>query len=118
MKNRSLDISADGPSKQPTPYSFRVPKPGEVDPYFGAARTFWNERILPTPENGFRPPIRSISDRKKGAIRGVRFIIYESALAYFQKLEAEQNAAEIRCSAACLSQPETMLEQAAAHDSH
>jgi hypothetical protein len=113
VRHGDSDTSIDGPRKQSVPYSFRLPKPGAVDPYFGAARTFWNQRILATRENGFRPPIRSISDRKKGAVRGVRFIIFESALAYFRQLEAQQNAPESGRSDPCELQPETKLDRGA-----
>lgn len=73
------------------PILFRLPKPGSHDPFFGGGRSFWNERILPTQANSFNPPIKSIVDRKKGAVRGVRFIVFESALAFFARLAAQQN---------------------------
>ena len=74
------------------PYSFRLPKPKTTDPIFGGSRTFWNQLILPTPGNGYRPPVKSVSTKKPGAVRGIRFILTESALAWFKKLEAVQNS--------------------------
>ena len=65
---------------------FRLPRNGEVDPYFGANRSFWNERILPTHRNNYAPPINSIVDRKPGAKTGCRFIEFQSALDYFNGL--------------------------------
>lgn len=73
------------------PELFRLPKSAFTDPYFGALRSFWNERILPCDANGFKPEIRSIVIRRKGATRGRRFIVFESARKYFRKLELEQN---------------------------
>jgi len=74
------------------PYCFRVPKPRELDPYFGGARTFWFQRILPSAANNFRPDVRSVVVRQKGKLRGIRFIIFESAVDYFRKLEAGADA--------------------------
>jgi hypothetical protein len=73
--------------KSPKPLFFRLPKPGETDPYFGGNRSFWNERILPTPRNNYDPPINSIVDRKPGAKTGCRFIEFQSALKYFEGLQ-------------------------------
>lgn len=74
------------------PFSFRLPKAGAVDPFFGGARTFWNQNVLPSPTNGFKPPVKSIVRRQPGAKRGIRFILYESARAYFEGLAWEQCA--------------------------
>jgi hypothetical protein len=77
------------------PYQFRLPKPtrnnkpGEVDPWFGANRSFWNERILPTARNDYRPEVKSIVVRQRGSRRGVRFVLFDSAKAYFDKLRRE-----------------------------
>lgn len=68
-----------------TPQYFRLPKPGTVDPFFGGNRSFWNELVLPTPRNGFNPPVESITFKQPGATRGARFIVYASANAYFDE---------------------------------
>jgi hypothetical protein len=73
-------------SNRARPIYFRLPKPGSTDPYFGGNRSFWNERILPTPRNNYDPPINSIVDRKPGAKTGCRFIEFQSALDYFTGL--------------------------------
>lgn len=75
-------------------WSFRIPKPGEVDPFFGGTRTFWLERVLRTKRNGFKPEIESIVVKKTGADRGMRFVVFESAVAYFQKLRADQQSGD------------------------
>ncbi len=82
-------------------YSFRLPRPGTVDPYFGGARTFWNENCLACEANGFKPPVKSIVVRKRGATRGIRFILFESAKAYFDRLAEEQQAAVAEKEAPC-----------------
>jgi hypothetical protein len=77
-----------------TPILFRLPKPGTVDPYFGGNRSFWNERILATPRNNHKPEVRSVVVRKRGALKGCRFISFESALLYFNALAEQQGAQE------------------------
>ena len=69
---------------------FRVPKPKSTDPFFGAARTFWNQRVLRTKANKFKPDVLSYVVKQPGARRGVRFIDYQSACDYFNKLRANQ----------------------------
>jgi hypothetical protein len=77
---------------QIAPYSFRLPKPNSVDPYFGGSRTFWNQQVLPCPTNGNKPTVKSVTKKQPGAKRGVRFILYQSAVEFFQRLEREQCA--------------------------
>ncbi len=78
------------------PFQFRLPKParknrpGEVDQWFGANRSFYNERILPTPRNNFHPEIKSIVVKQPGRRRGVRFVLFDSAKDYFDRLRSEQ----------------------------
>ena len=84
--------SAHVKNPNPTPFTIRIPAPGEHDPYFGCSRTWWSEKLLPCPANGFKPPITSFTDRKPGKLKGVRFILFESAIAYFERLSAEQSA--------------------------
>jgi hypothetical protein len=74
------------------PFYFRLPKPGENDPYFGGSRTFWNQRILPGLSSG-KPDVESVVQRSRSdARRGTRFINFASAKAYFQKLAEKQAA--------------------------
>ena len=74
------------------PVTFRLPKTGTVDSYFGGARPFWNDRILPSAKNNFKPEVRSISVKQPGAKRGIRFILFESAKQYFDTLAENQAA--------------------------
>lgn len=73
----------------------RLPKSGQRDAIFSLSRSTWNLLILPCKANNFRPPIKSISLRKPGAVRGVRLISVASARAYFQGLVAQADAAEM-----------------------
>jgi hypothetical protein len=73
------------------PFAFRLPKDGELDSYFGGTRTFWNERVLPSQNNG-KPPVASVVVADPDAKRGCRFILYSSAKDYFERLLKEQTA--------------------------
>lgn len=69
-----------------TPPEFmRLPKTRERDPIFGMARSTLNELIIPCPENDYRPPVRSVVLRKRGARTGVRLIDIESLRSYLNR---------------------------------
>ena len=70
------------------PYSFRLPKNSEQDPYFGGTRTFWNSKIL-----GEHPEIKSVVVKQPGAKRGIRFILYASAKRWFEQSAKGQDQA-------------------------
>lgn len=81
----------------PHPVTFRMPRRGERDPYFGMTLTWWNQMVLPNKANAGKPPIKSLSlkapcpypgSRPRG--RFIRCILFESAKAYFEKLESDQ----------------------------
>jgi hypothetical protein len=75
------------------PIQFRLPPPGEVDPWFSLNRSAWNALILPHAGNSFTPQIKSITTRQAGKKRGIRIVIFSSAKAYFDKLCFEQESA-------------------------
>jgi len=62
------------------PEFIRLPKPGEHDPWTGLSRSTLNMLALPCPENNFRPPVRSCTLRRRGTMRGVRLIDFQSLL--------------------------------------
>ena len=79
-------------AKTTQPFTFRLPKSGTVDPWWSFNRSGWNTLVLPNAGNKFRPPVKSIVIKQDGAKRGRRFIIFDSAKAYFEKLQREQSA--------------------------
>ena len=87
MKARTHTVAA---AQAVPPVTFRLPKGGTNDPFFGCARTFWNQRVLPAEANNFAPPVKSIVIKQPGTKRGIRLIVYESAKAYFDALAAAQ----------------------------
>jgi len=77
MKNHSFK-EATKPQVQPE--FIRLPRSGMHCPYTGLSRTTLNELILPMKCNGHHPPVKSISFKQNGNIRGVRLIYYPSLL--------------------------------------
>ena len=72
----------------------RLPQPGAKLSGYGVTRGTLNELILPSEENDFKPPVRSIVIKKRGAVRGIRLIHRPSLDAYLSKL-ADQQAAKL-----------------------
>ncbi len=64
------------------PEFIRLPGPGERDPVFGLSRSFMNALVLPTPDNKFKPPVKSAVLRSRGARTGVRLVQLDSLRAY------------------------------------
>jgi len=65
-----------------------------VDPIFSLNRSAWNELCLPSERNGFKPPVKSVVIKKRNARRGIRLVVFASAKSYFDRLHAEQGAAD------------------------
>jgi hypothetical protein len=74
------------------PEWIRLPRKGTFCPYCGLSRTSLNELILPSVENGYRPPVHSISLRKRGKLRGARLIAYDSLMNYLRAQLANQRS--------------------------
>jgi aromatic ring-cleaving dioxygenase len=72
------------------PLQFRLPPPGQIDPWFSLNRSAWNALILPHAGNDFTPQVKSITTRQPGRKRGIRIVLFVSAKSYFDKLCAEQ----------------------------
>lgn len=71
------------------PEFLRLPKVGKRCPITGLSRSHLNSLILPSAQNGHKPPVKSVSLRKRGAVRGVRLIPTDALLGY---LRSEMNA--------------------------
>lgn len=67
----------------------RLPKKGRC-PYSGLTRSTLNNLILPCEINGFKPPVRSVSLRKRTQVRGTRLIHYGSLMSYIRGMERKQ----------------------------
>lgn len=103
LKTRSTPATVVGalaPKLPDNPETFRLPRPGQVDPWWSANRAFWNSLILPTARNGWNPPVRSRIVRQAGARKAVRFIFWSSAAEYFKRIDeqTEKELAALRAS--------------------
>jgi hypothetical protein len=72
----------------------RLPPSGAYDPIFGLKRSFLNLLILPSAENEWRPPVKSIVLRRKRRKKGVRLIEIASLRAYIAE-QAQATAPEV-----------------------
>jgi len=72
---------------QRDPEFIRLPKTGTLCPYSGLTRSKLNELVLPCPANDHKPPVKSVCLRQKGAIKGVRLIVYRSLIEYLHGQE-------------------------------
>ena len=71
------------------PIYIRLPKPGALCPLTGLTRSGLNLLILPCKPNDFKPPVKSFSLARKGNVKGVRLISWESLRKYLESQEAK-----------------------------
>jgi len=76
------------------PEWIRLPKTGVLCPHSGLSRSKLNELVLPCVANGFKPPVKSICLRKRGAARGCRLISLDSLMNYLSSLPCDEGEAE------------------------
>ncbi len=55
----------------------------------GLSRGKLNQLVLPCKENGFNPPVRSVSIRQRGLQRGVRLVFFDSLIDYLKSCETD-----------------------------
>lgn len=63
----------------------RLPPPGQQCPVTGLTRSFLNSLVLPCEQNGFKPPVRSFTLRRKGCARGVRLVDRADLIRYIRE---------------------------------
>lgn len=85
--NRAAAVGANEPEY------IRLPKTGQLCQHTGLTRSYLNSLILPTGMNRFKPPVKSICLRQRGAKTGVRLIVYRSLLGFLKKHEQQSEAA-------------------------
>ena len=69
------------------PVWLRLPAPRTRCHYTGLSRTSLLELCAPCQRNSFQPPVVSKVVRKRGAIRGIRLICFNSLMTYLRALE-------------------------------
>jgi hypothetical protein len=77
---------------QRDPEFIRLPKTGTLCPFSGLTRSKMNELVLPCPQNDHKPPVKSVVLRQKGAIKGVRLIVFKSLMDYLHGQEGQAAA--------------------------
>lgn len=70
------------------PEYLRLPRPGARCSLTGLSRSTLCELAVPCLANEFKPPVKSLVIKKRGAIRGIRLINYDSLLDHLRELEA------------------------------
>lgn len=78
-------IEAPQGSPATQPIWIRLPKSGQLCPYTGLSRSSLNNLIL-----GSNPQVKSVSLKKRYAIRGTRMIHFQSLLDYIESVAASQ----------------------------
>ena len=68
------------------PEWLRLPAPGARCRFTGLSRSTLNELTIPGPANDGSPPVKSVVLRKRGAMRGIRLISYDSLMRYLAEL--------------------------------
>ena len=96
MKLDSNQLYTIAPVKSTEPINIkpefiRLPKPGAQCPWTGLSRGKLNQLVLPCKENGFNPPVRSVSIRQRGQQRGVRLVFFDSLMDYLKSCETDWN---------------------------
>lgn len=72
------------------PEWIRLPSPKDRCPHTGLSRSTLCELSVPSEVNGGVPPVKSVVLRKRGAIRGIRLLSYDSLMAYLARLGEQQ----------------------------
>ena len=74
-----------------------MPGENQIEYYSGLRRGMLNVLVLPCAANDFKPPVKSISLRRPGLVKGKRLIVLEGEygaqlglLTYLHKLRDEQ----------------------------
>ena len=73
-------------SKLDRPEWIRLPQPGQRCRFTGLSRSTLNELCIDSPVNGYKAPVKSIVLKKRGAMRGIRLISYDSLMAHLESL--------------------------------
>ena len=84
--NSVAQIPSQDPAAPHRVEFFRLPQPGKRDPYFGLSRA-WYYKAATLGE------IRMIAVRQRGALRGVRLVVYDSVADYLRRAGEEATAA-------------------------
>jgi len=74
-------VEASTSGEKSAPEFIRIPKSGPC-PHTGLCRSTMYGLLTPTEENDYKPPVKSVSLRKRGQIKGTRLVVYQSLIDY------------------------------------
>jgi hypothetical protein len=86
-KPELLSWLVNGGVPTPKPEFIRLPLAGSACSYTGLKRSKLNELVLPCQANGFKPQVRSVCLRQRGAKKGIRLVHYQSLMDYLYSQE-------------------------------
>ena len=87
MNSESLTPPNHGAASHQVEF-FRLPAPGKRDPHFGLSRG-WYYKAAALGE------IKMVAVRQRGALRGVRLVVYDSVTDYIRRAMSHANAATV-----------------------
>jgi hypothetical protein len=70
------------------PEYVRLPAPGARCNLTGLSRSTMAELAVPCAANDYKPPVKSVVIKKRGATRGIRLINYDSLIDHLKSLES------------------------------
>jgi len=86
IENTAAGNTATARRNTEKPEWLRLPQPGSKCPFTGLSRSTLNEICIDGPVNGHKAPVKSVVLKKRGAMRGIRLISYDSLMAYLDSL--------------------------------
>lgn len=86
----SISASVRATAKALPPEFIRLPRSGEREPITGLSRSTLNKLILPNQGNCFKPQVKSVCLRKRGAVRGTRLISRDSLINFLYGQEGKE----------------------------
>ena len=86
MNTTLLQPPAAAVSEATKPEWLRLPAPGARCRFTGLSRSTLNELTIAGPANDGSPPVKSVVLRKRGALRRIRLISYDSLMHYLAEL--------------------------------
>ena len=87
LPRHDVELQATGQEKNPE--WIRLPTKGKC-PYTGLSRGAIYNLVGASKVNGYKPPVKSIVLRHRGAARGVRLISYDSLMDYLASEKSRQ----------------------------
>jgi hypothetical protein len=79
----------DFPTPSSRPEMIRIPQSPLRCPWSGLSHGTLFNLCFPNTRNNFKPPVKSVTLRKRGAIKGVRLVVLDSLLGYLhQQMES------------------------------